>query len=90
MLRLTCLNDWVAAQRGFVALQGRVVHIVTGMLEGENSIGSTEKDARAPTLYAETSFRERLAFIQESLVAAEQKCVYLERSIGAQVQTVRR
>jgi hypothetical protein len=33
-------------------------------------------------------FKERLDFVRESLRAAEQKCQYLERSIGAQVQTV--
>lgn len=88
MLRLTCLNDWVAAQRGFVALQGRVVDVVTGMLDGKKTVKGGEEDTMAPTPYAANSFRERLAFIQESLVAAEQKCVYLERSIGAQVQTV--
>lgn len=75
MLRLTCLSDWVAAQRGFVDIQGRVVSMISKMLqERESSIDV---------------FDERLSFIRETLLAAEQKCQYLERSISAQVQTVR-
>jgi len=88
MLRLTCLSDWVAAQRGFAALQGRVVDVVGAML-GDNDTQSRGDVGISPiSSSAENSFRERLAFIQESLVAAEQKCVYLERSIASQVQTV--
>ncbi|KAF2441806.1 hypothetical protein P171DRAFT_434426, partial [Karstenula rhodostoma CBS 690.94] len=76
MLRLTCLSDWVAAQRGFVGIQERVGEVVQHML-GSGDDG----DVLAV-------FRERLEFVRESLLAAEQKCVYLERSISAQVQTV--
>lgn len=74
MLRLTCLSDWVAAQRGFIRTQERISDVVAGMLAGEE----TMLDA----------FGEKLDFVKESLVAAEEKCVYLERSISAQVQTV--
>ena len=74
MLRLTCLSDWVAAQRGFIEIQDRISNILAGMIVGEE----TQLDM----------FRERLAFVRESLLAADQKCVYLERSISAQVQTV--
>lgn len=76
MLRLTCLSDWVAAQRGFVSIQERVSDVVHQMLQ--------------PTIDGDTldMFRERLAFVKQSLLAAEQKCVYLERSITAQVQTI--
>lgn len=80
MLRLTCLSDWVAAQRGFVGLQRRVVGIIEEMLE--DSIGGSSISTSARL------FQERLDFVTESLLAAEQKCLYLERSIGAQVQTV--
>ncbi|KAF1973207.1 hypothetical protein BU23DRAFT_599174 [Bimuria novae-zelandiae CBS 107.79] len=76
MLRLTCLSDWVAAQRGFISIQERVSNVVAGMLADEPD--DTMLDM----------FRERLAFVRESLRAAEEKCVYLERSISAQVQTV--
>lgn len=75
MLRLTCLSDWVAAQKGFVGIQGRVVDVVFGMLSEDLT----------PT----DPFYERLSFIRETLLAAESKCQYLERSISAQVQTVR-
>jgi hypothetical protein len=75
MLRLTCLSDWVAAQRGFIGIQERIGNLVAGMLVGD-------QEAQL------NSFRERLAFVRESFLAADQKCVYLERSISAQVQTV--
>lgn len=78
MLRLTCLSDWVAAQKSFVGLQERVVKTVEGMLGGN---GTGMEDARM--------FRERLDFVRQTLLAAEEKCQYLERSISAQVQTVR-
>jgi hypothetical protein len=94
MLRLTCLSDWVAAQRGFVGLQRRVVDVIGGVLQrglssrdGKNVVGSSWVPHEGVTV-AEDAFRDRLAFIQESLLAAEQKCVYLERSISTQVQTV--
>ncbi|KAF1960335.1 hypothetical protein CC80DRAFT_291906 [Byssothecium circinans] len=74
MLRLTCLSDWVAAQRGFVDLQRRVLEVLEGMLADEG------KSAEV--------LRERLSFIRETLLAAEMKCQYLERSISAQVQTI--
>jgi hypothetical protein len=77
MLRLTCLSDWVAAQRGFVAIQDRVVEAVKDMFNEEDG----DKEALEV-------FWERLSFVKETLRAAEQKCQYLERSIGAQVQTV--
>jgi hypothetical protein len=78
MLRLTCLSDWVAAQRGFVGIQERVVEVMQKMLDAE-----IERRGDVVAM-----FEERLAFVGESLRAAEQKCQYLERSIGAQVQTV--
>ena len=80
MLRLTCLSDWVAAQRGFVELQKRVVCVIADMLEDRDSTNGDEGVCGM--------FQERLDFVRESLRAAEQKCQYLERSIGAQVQTV--
>jgi hypothetical protein len=75
---LTCLSDWVAAQRGFVGIQERVVEVMQKMLDAE-----IERRGDVVAM-----FEERLAFVGESLRAAEQKCQYLERSIGAQVQTV--
>lgn len=75
MLRLTCLSDWVAAQRGFIGIQERIGNLVVGMLVGDQEAQLNR-------------FRERLAFVRESFLAADQKCVYLERSISAQVQTV--
>lgn len=80
MLRLTCLSDWVAAQRGFVGLQKRVVGVVEEMLKADSD--------ESTDISVITMFQERLDFARESLLAAEQKCQYLERSIGAQVQTV--
>jgi hypothetical protein len=77
MLRLTCLSDWVAAQSGFVGIQARVVEVLGDML------GEEESHEEAVAM-----FRERLDFVSETLRAAEQKCQYLEKSIGAQVQTV--
>ncbi|KAF2677254.1 hypothetical protein K458DRAFT_162992 [Lentithecium fluviatile CBS 122367] len=78
MLRLTCLSDWVAAQRGFVRIQERVIEALRGMLNEEGAgHGKTAQ-----------MFRERLEFVKETLMAAEQKCQYLERSISAQVQTI--
>ncbi|KAF2740724.1 hypothetical protein EJ04DRAFT_163998 [Polyplosphaeria fusca] len=84
MLRLTCLSDWVAAQRGFVRIQGRVAQTVDEMLSNEptGNLGANE------TRGIESMFRERLEFAKESLLAAEAKCQYLERSINAQVQTI--
>jgi hypothetical protein len=76
MLRLTCLSDWVAAQRGFIGIQERVGVVVQQMLGSSNEGDMLD------------AFRERLMFVLESLLAADQKCVYLERSISAQVQTV--
>jgi hypothetical protein len=76
MLRLTCLSDWVAAQRGFIGIQERVGDVAQRML------GSSDEGDMLNV------FRERLMFVRESLLAADQKCVYLERSISAQVQTV--
>ncbi|KAF2185611.1 hypothetical protein K469DRAFT_707841 [Zopfia rhizophila CBS 207.26] len=98
MLRLTCLSDWVAAQREFVGIQGRVVNTVQEMLK-EGTGGEHERqkwdgkrdggdDESGRDKEVERMFSERLDFVQESLMAAEQKCVYLERSIGAQVQTI--
>ncbi|KAF2269234.1 hypothetical protein CC78DRAFT_612686 [Lojkania enalia] len=83
MLRLTCLSDWVAAQRGFVSIQGRVVSVVEQMLEDGMSNEETFNSDKVISM-----FQERLDFVRESLLAAEQKCQYLERSIGAQVQTI--
>ena len=79
MLRLTCLSDWVAAQRGFIGIQERVVELLQGVLDVE------EEDSHEGTV---DMFGERLSFVRETLRAAEQQCQYLERSIGAQVQTV--
>ncbi|KAF2471518.1 uncharacterized protein BDR25DRAFT_20740 [Lindgomyces ingoldianus] len=106
MLRLTCLSDWVAAQRGFVGIQGRVAEVVSSMLkesmnsgagggwcrglgahEWKGSRGDSGEGEAVIWLFQEM-FQERLEFVKESLLAAELKCVYLERSIGAQVQTV--
>ncbi|KAJ4294273.1 hypothetical protein N0V90_007963 [Kalmusia sp. IMI 367209] len=78
MLRLTCLSDWVAAQRGFVGIQERVATIIDEILRSDFYGDSTCVEM----------LRERLAFVGESLRAAEEKCVYLERSISAQVQTI--
>jgi hypothetical protein len=83
MLRLTCLSDWVAAQRGFVGLQKKIVEVVSSMLSGSDDRHDVIDDRAVKQV-----FSERLNFVKESLIAAEQKCMYLERSIGAQVQTV--
>jgi hypothetical protein len=80
MLRLTCLSDWVAAQRGFIGLQRRVVGVVEDMMDETSTTNGALRVCH--------TFQERLDFVKESLLAAEQKCQYLERSIGAQVQTV--
>jgi hypothetical protein len=84
MLRLTCLSDWVAAQRGFIGLQRRIVSVVNDMLNDQGMAMTEECDRSARMM-----LKERLAFVTESLLAAENKSLYLERSIGAQVQTVR-
>ncbi|KAF2117603.1 hypothetical protein BDV96DRAFT_643966 [Lophiotrema nucula] len=83
MLRLTCLSDWVAAQRGFVSIQQRVVGVIEEML-----CSVPQSPGTSPAAYVKTQFTERLSFISQSLYAAEQKCQYLERSISAQVQTI--
>lgn len=83
MLRLTCLSDWVAAQRSFIASQRRVLEVVDRML-GDSSRIPRMRECRE----VETMFRESLSFIRETLLSAEGKCTYLERSIGAQVQTI--
>ncbi|KAF2799065.1 hypothetical protein K505DRAFT_356955 [Melanomma pulvis-pyrius CBS 109.77] len=86
MLRLTCLSDWVAAQRGFIGIQERVVDFVGRMMA--DSIPEVETADASSRDSVVTMFQERLAFVKESLLAAEQKCQYLERSINAQVQTI--
>ncbi|KAF2709336.1 hypothetical protein K504DRAFT_455079 [Pleomassaria siparia CBS 279.74] len=94
MLKLTCLSDWVAAQRGFVGIQGRIVQVVGEMLAADDGIPETrsahddDDDDESQARRIVHMFRERLSFVKESLVAAEHKCQYLERSINAQVQTV--
>ncbi|KAF2013810.1 hypothetical protein BU24DRAFT_494212 [Aaosphaeria arxii CBS 175.79] len=81
MLRLTCLSDWVAAQKGVVSMQRSIRDVLIRMREGEGFGDSVEGGDV-------TIFYERLDFIEQSLVAAERKCDYLERSIDAQVQTI--
>ncbi|PSN63841.1 hypothetical protein BS50DRAFT_637191 [Corynespora cassiicola Philippines] len=88
MLRLTCLSDWVAAQKGFIGIQTRVVGVVADWMahlqDGEKQRihgGGNLRDE-------EDVLEERLGFIKECLQAAEAKCEYLTSSIGAQVQTI--
>ncbi|KAF2273218.1 uncharacterized protein EI97DRAFT_164519 [Westerdykella ornata] len=95
MLRLTCLSDWVAAQRGFVALQLRIVSVLERLMKSDWCGGNLARDVGGKVQFVDSDaarnelvFRRRLEFIRQSLVSAEQKCMSLDHSITAQVQTI--
>ena len=67
MLRLTCLSDWVAAQRGFIAIQRRIVQVVENLLTND----APAFTPFPPNNSVDVMFTERLDFIRETLLAAE-------------------